>query len=185
MKTPLPLLATFLLTAAIAVASTPATAAAPAATPASPATVPAAPKNLLKPTAKIENWQFEQLEDATGTIATEGDALAVTVTKVDGTEWHVQVIQPGLDLKEGKTYVVTGKARASVQRFVQIYAGVNEDDYHPIGLDDTIELTPAWRDFTFTFTAETVAAKNNRLGFSLGQEKGTVWLKDVTLAEKP
>ena len=184
MKTPLPVLVTFLLTAAIAAASTPATAAAPAASPASPATVTAAPKNLLKPTAKIGNWQFEQLEEATGTIATDGDALAITVTKVDGTEWHLQVFQPGLDLKEGKTYVVTGKARASVQRVGQIYAGVNEDDYHPIGLDEALDLTPTWRDFTFTFTADSVAAKNNRLGFSLGQEKGTIWLKDVTLAEK-
>jgi len=184
MKTPLPILVTFLLTAAFAVASTPATVAAPAASPASPTTVTAAPKNLLKPTAKVGNWQFEQLEDAAGTIATEGDALAVTVTKVDGTEWHLQAFQPGLDLKEGRTYVVTFKARAAAQRPAQIYAGVNEDDYHPIGLDEVIDLTPAWRDLTFTFTADSVAAKNNRLGFSLGQEKGTVWLKDVTLAEK-
>jgi len=61
MKTPLPILVTFLLTAAFAVASTPATVAAPAASPASPTTVTAAPKNLLKPTAKVGNWQFEQL----------------------------------------------------------------------------------------------------------------------------
>ncbi|HTZ21602.1 MAG TPA: carbohydrate binding domain-containing protein [Opitutaceae bacterium] len=184
MKTPFPILVTFLLTAAIATAETPATAAAPVAAPANPAAVTAAPKNLLKPTAKVENWQFEQLEEAAGTIATADDALAITVTKVDGTEWHLQAFQPGLDLKEGQTYVVTFKARAAAKRAAQIYAGVNEDDYHPIGLDEVIDLAPAWHDFTFTFTADSVAAKNNRLGFSLGQEKGPVWLKDVTLTEK-
>jgi hypothetical protein len=47
-----------------------------------------------------------------------------------------------------------------------------------------IDLTPAWRDFTFTFTAESVVAKNHCPGFSLAQEKGTVWLKAVPLAEK-
>ena len=42
-----------------------------------------------------------------------------------------------------------------------------------------------WRDFKFTFKAEGIAAKNNRLGLLSGPEKVPVWLKDVTLVEKP
>ncbi len=143
-----------------------------------------APKNLLKSTSQVDHWQFEQIDDAKAAIAVEGDALVVTVTAVDGTDWHVQVNQPGLDLKNGRTYVVTFKARAAAKRSAQVYAGVNEDDYHAIGLDEVIELTPDWKDFTFTFNAADTAAKNNRLGFLLGQEKGAVQLRDVVLVEK-
>jgi hypothetical protein len=142
-------------------------------------------KNLLAPTAKIAAWQFEETDDAKGSIKTDGDALAIAAAKIDGTEWHVQAYQAGLDLADGKDYVVTFKARASAKRSTQIYVGVNEDDYHAIGLDEVLELTPEWKTFTFTFKADGVAPKaNNRLGFLVGQEVGAVWIKELTLTAK-
>lgn len=144
-----------------------------------------ATKNLLAPTVKTTAWQFEETDGAKGSLKADGDALALAAAKVDGTEWHVQAYQAGLDLVNGKDYVVTFKARASAKRSAQIYVGVNEDDYHAVGLDEVVELTPEWKTFAFTFKADCVAPKaNNRLGFLIGQEVGAVWIKDLTLAAK-
>lgn len=114
----------------------------------------------------------------------DDDAMLFTVAKVDGTEWHLQAYQVGIDLREGGQYVVSFKARASAKRVTQLYVGVNEDDFHPVGLDELIDLGPEWRSFTFTFRARDVAQKNNRVGFVLGHEKGSIWIKDLTLTPK-
>lgn len=141
--------------------------------------------SLLKPTTKIENWELEQHDGAKAAARIDGDAVAITVEAITGTDWNVQLIQAGLDLREGKNYEVSFKAKASASRAIQVYAGVAEDDFHAIGLDELITLTKEWREHRVAFKAEGVAAKNNnRLGFLLGQEKGTVWLKDVTLVAK-
>ncbi len=154
------------------------------AVPASQAATAPVAGNLLGPTADVKSWKFELTEDGGGAIKSEDGAIAFVVTKVDGTDWHVQAFQTGLDLKAGMEYVLTFRIRASAKRTVQIYAGVNEDDYHPVGLDEVIELTTEWQDLKFTFKADDVAPKNNRLGFLVGQDPGTVWVKDLVLRAK-
>jgi hypothetical protein len=140
---------------------------------------------LLKPTKDAASWRFEQHEQAKGAAATDGDAIAFDVTNVDGEDWHIQAFQTDLDLKEGKEYTVTFKAKASADRAAKVQAGIDKDDWHMIGLDEQIDLTKEWKDFKFTFKAEGVAdMKKNRIGFQLGQEKGKVWVKDMTLTEK-
>jgi hypothetical protein len=53
--------------------------------------------NLLKPTNKVESWRFEEHEGGKGSMKADGDAMVFTITDVDGTDWHVQAVQPDLD----------------------------------------------------------------------------------------
>jgi hypothetical protein len=141
--------------------------------------------NLLKPTNKVESWRFEQHEAAKGKAAADGDAVQFEVTEVTGEAWHVQAVQTGLDLKEGKEYTLTYKAKADPARTIALNAMIDADDWHTIGLTEDAELTTDWKEFTSTFKAESVnAEKKNRISFILGGEKGKVWLKDVKLTEK-
>ena len=94
------------------------------------------------------------------------------VTAVDGTDWHVQAYQVDLDLKDGKDYVVTFKAKASGDRSVHCNAMVDQEDWHAIGLDENVDLTKDWKDHKYEFKAENTVAKKNRIGFQLGNEKG-------------
>jgi hypothetical protein len=141
-------------------------------------------KNLLKPTNKPDSWRFEQHEQGKGSIAADGDAIVFDVTAVDGTDWHVQAYQVDLDLKDGKEYVVTFKAKASGDRSVHCNAMVDQEDWHAIGLDENVDLTKDWKDHKYEFKAENTVAKKNRIGFQLGNEKGKVWVKDMVLTEK-
>jgi Carbohydrate binding domain len=142
-----------------------------------------AAESILKPVNKTESWRFEQHEEGKGKIAVDGDAIVFEVTNVDGTEWHVQAFQTPLDLKEGKEYTVTFKAKSSEEREVGVQAGIDGDDYHMIGLDEKAELTKEWKDYKYTFTASDVKEKMNRVGFVLGAATGKVWVKELALKQ--
>lgn len=142
--------------------------------------------NLLPPTNKVENWRLEQHEQGKGTVAVDGDAIVFDVTTPGAEAWHVQGVRTGLDLKEGKEYTLTYKAKADPGRTIQVNAMVDVEDWHTIGLvSEDAELTKEWKDFSSTFRAEGVnTMKKNRVGFILGGEKGKVWVKDMVLMEK-
>jgi Carbohydrate binding domain len=142
-------------------------------------------KNLLKPASKEGSWRMEQHEAGKGTMKVEDDAIVFDVTETDGTEWHVQAAQAGLDLKDGKEYVLTFKAKAEPDRQLPVNAMIDEDDWHQIGLSENADLTKEWKEFKYEFKAEqTNAAKKNRVTLVLGGDKGKVWVKDVSLMEK-
>ena len=141
--------------------------------------------NLGKPSNKSESWRFEQHEAGKGTMKIDGDAAVFETTNTDGEDWHVQAIMTGLDLKEGKEYVVTFKAKGEPARTIRLSANIDQDDWHAIGLGEEVELTKDWKDYSFTFKAENIAAdKKNRVGFTLGADKGKVMVKDLTITEK-
>jgi hypothetical protein len=140
-----------------------------------------AAENILKPVNKTESWRLEQHEGGKGKMAVEGDAILFEVTEVDGPEWHVQAFQTPLDLKEGKEYTITFKAKSSEDREIGVQAGIDEEDWHSIGLDEKAEVGKEWKDYKFTFTATDVKEKKNRVGFVLGAATGKVWVKELAL----
>ncbi len=143
------------------------------------------PKNLLKPTNKPDSWRFEQHDAGKGSIAAADDAILFTTSETDGTDWHVQAYQLGLDLKDGKEYVVTFKAKASGDRAVQFNAMIDQEDWHSVGLSENVDLGKDWKDYKYEFKAEQTIVNKNRIGFILGSEKGRIWVKDLVLSEKP
>ena len=141
----------------------------------------AAAGNLLKPTAEAANWRLEQHEQAKGTIAVADGALAFDVTASDDTEWHVQAFQTAIDLKDNQAYTVTFSAKADAERSIKVQAGIDEEDWHTVGLDEEVALGKAWKAYEYTFTATDTRAMKNRFGFVLGSAKGKVWVKDAVL----
>ena len=60
---------------------------------------------------------------------------------------------------------------------------IDEDDWHEIGLHETLNLGKEFKSFEFTFRASNVARKKNRIGFILGEEIGDVIVKEMSLTE--
>jgi len=137
--------------------------------------------NIARKTDEVKNWRFEQHEDAKGTISVESGAIVFDVTKDDGTDWHVQAFQTPLDLKDGTEYIVTFKAKSEGVRPARLQAGIDEDDWHNVGLDEEITLGREWKDYDYKFTANDTRPMKNRIGFVLGMEKGKVYVKDLVL----
>ncbi len=141
------------------------------------------PSNMLKPTAKVDSWRFEQAEGGKGEVSAEGEWLQVKVSKSTGTDWHVQVVQADLDLKEGKSYTLSFEVKSDVRRNVVVSAMIDKEDWHEIGLHEEIYLGTEPRKEEFTFTASGVAEKKNRISIACGTDKGSVFLKNVRLVE--
>jgi len=141
--------------------------------------------NLAKPANKAESWRLEQHEGGKGTLKIDGDAAVFETTAVDSETWHVQATMTGLDLKEGKEYTVTFKAKSEPARTIHLSAMIDKDDWHTIGLSEDIEMTKDWKESKFTFKAESVATElKNRISFMLGGEKGVLSIKDLVIEEK-
>ncbi len=94
------------------------------------------------------------------------DGILFDVTNSDGENWHVQAFLTGIDLKDGKEYTFTYKAKGDPARSIIAAAGIDEDDWHGVGLQEDVELTKDWKEQTHTFKADNVAkAGKNRIGF--------------------
>jgi Neuraminidase (sialidase) len=142
------------------------------------------PQNLLKPVNKAESWRLEQHEGAQATLKISDDAVVINATKLTGTNWHIQVFQTDLDLKEGQEYTVKLKLTASQTRKVLLVATIDKEDWHEIGLHEEISVDKEVRPLEFTLKATEVAPKKNRIGFVLGDETGDLIVKEMTLTEK-
>jgi formylglycine-generating enzyme required for sulfatase activity/tetratricopeptide (TPR) repeat protein len=144
-----------------------------------------AQKNLLKPTHTTDSWRFEMYEGGRGSISAADDAIRFTTDNATGTAWHVQVYQNGLDLVNGHDYVLRFQARSD-GRGATLFAGIDQEDWHEIGVHEDLSLTTEFKSFEFRFQANGVVENKNRLGFTLGTEKGTVVVKGMTLtAQSP
>jgi len=90
----------------------------------------------------------------------------VNVTAVNGTNWHVQLYQPGIVLRSGKKYTISfwAKADSSKDISVSLIKGYSPWTEY---VNSSHSLTTSWQNFTFTYTTASDEANAN-LYFNLG-----------------
>jgi len=110
-----------------------------------------------------------------------GPAIQATISQTDGTDWHVQTHQIGLNLTDGTTYTVSFRAKADKARAMPVGAGLDQADWHNVGLTATAALTTDWKTFRYVFTAHDTVPNHNRIAFTLGGQTGTVWISDLQI----
>jgi hypothetical protein len=138
---------------------------------------------LLKKTNDTESWKFEVAEDGKGEMKVEGDAIVFETTETGFENWHVQAYQADVALTDGKTYEVKFTAKSPTSSTVLLMGIINEEDWHSVGLHEEVWIGEKYKEHSFSFTATDVV-KNNRIGFVLGESKGTVYVKNMSVVEK-
>src|SRR3990172_13064615 len=129
-------------------------------------------ENLLMPTNDTDSWVLELSEDAKGEMKVDADAIVFKTTKTNGTDWHVQTYQTGLDLEDGKHYVVKFQMKSPDEVTVVLVGQIHEEDWHEIGLHEEIQPEKEYKDYEYEFTATDTVEENNRIGFVLGISEG-------------
>ncbi len=119
--------------------------------------------------------------DAEPPSGVKGRVARLTITKLGTQNWHLQFHQAGIDLVEGEPYTVSFWARSDKPRVLPVYASVNQDDYHHVGLDEYINLTPEWKRYELNFVASRAVKNKNRLTLVLGDALGTIDLAEMRL----
>jgi hypothetical protein len=130
---------------------------------------------------EIEGWNA-------GTVVTEGDNNIYQATVgAAGDPWSVNLSQV-LTLVPSQEYVMSFKAKASVERGIIAGIGLNAAPYY--SSTEVVSLTTEWQTFTYTFVAndDTTGTPygddNSRVLFDMGAEVGDVSIDDVMLFEK-
>lgn len=107
--------------------------------------------------------------------------VQVNITQTDGTDWHVQAHQTGLNLTDGTTYTVSFRAKADRARAMPVSTGLDQADWHNVGLQGSAALTTDWKTFRYVFTAHDTVPNHNRIAFTLGGQTGTVWIGSLQI----
>jgi hypothetical protein len=137
-------------------------------------------EELLRDANNAKSWQIEK-QNPTFEWAQNGDVLTANLQNATGQDWHAQVHQTGLNLESGKTYTLRFMARAPQPRPFNVSAQLNQPDWRMLGLRRTINLTPEWKAFSFTFAAQNTVPNQARLSLQFGEANGVVELKNISL----
>lgn len=106
--------------------------------------------------------------------------VLLDVINDDGTDWHLQINQPGLPLDEGRFYTLTFEAAATSPRALATSVMQAHAPWRNLGLGRQAELTPQWQTFRFGFFAQ-ASDLNARVNFAFGGDAGSVYLANVDL----
>lgn len=139
--------------------------------------------NLLRTTHSNISWVFEEEADGKGKMESIDDAIVFSTSAVSDEPWHVQAYQAGLTLKEGTEYRITFQMKSPEQCGVVVSGLVNQPDWTWIGLNEELTASKDYQQHEVVFTAVDVVDGVNRIGFQLGSEIGTVFVKDLKMVE--
>ena len=136
-------------------------------------------------------WSIEHQGKSNATLAVgelqESKSLAfaapveLNVTAVDDPEWYVQAHLTGLSLEDSKTYTLRFRAKADAPRSIGVSAGLDQADWHNIGLNESPALTTEWKTFTYVFDCADPVPQHARIAWVIGGATGKVWLDQVSL----
>jgi WD40 repeat protein len=131
-------------------------------------------------------FSLNQYGTTRATLAIEGNVCRVDVIAVDGTTLPARLTQlfDNLQLQEGASYRVRFRARADAPRPIVLTTLASPPNQHDIGLrNQTVDLTEELKEYQYEFRAKHLAAWNE-IHFIVGQQTGTVWVKDFTLTKE-
>jgi GH35 family endo-1,4-beta-xylanase len=128
------------------------------------------------------NWLLQKNGGSAGDVTTSGGKATITMTTAPttGDVWDFQLIQNGLQLIEGKEYLLTFEASAASARTIGLVMQKDVKDwdtYYGADISLTAEPTP----FEFKFTMENETDENGRIAFNIGGSTTPVTISNVKL----
>ena len=134
--------------------------------------------------AKTPHWDLEQHAPAAAKATPLADmphAVRLEVSKVSGTDWHLQFRFNPIRVESGRYYTLTFRARADQPRQLAYGVGMNHEPWQTLGLWGGAALTKEWKTFSAGFLA-TATDDVARLSFTIGNAAGALEIADVVLA---
>jgi hypothetical protein len=140
----------------------------------------------------LQSWRLERSNGkAEGSVrfldgmesppAVAGRVIHFDITAIDVHNWSLQCYQAGVDLQDGKPYRVSFWARANRARPLTIDMILDRPDWHRVGVESSVALTPEWHKYSFSVTPTRTQPGHTRLSFILGDALGSVELAGLAL----
>jgi len=128
------------------------------------------------------SWGLSKATGNTATVDYATEAAVVSITETDpASNWGVQLVQKGLKLESGSSYLVTFNASASAARTINVAMSTDKTWHYQGGGD--VSLTTAKKAFSVKITPDSTVDAGI-LQFNLGGDTATVTIDDVSVKQQ-
>ena len=129
-------------------------------------------------------WIFSTVDPAQATGSVVDGEYVISITNPGSENWHIQLIQTGLFIEQGKKYVVSFDAYASSSRnisvaFIKDWTGEWTGYYY-----QTLAITSVKRTYKFEFFMNYPTDQNTKFHFDFGGSPEDVYIDNVIVDEK-
>ena len=126
-----------------------------------------------------ESWKFLTAINGIGNYNIANNKMTISTENAGTAEYSIQLVQPGVPLKEGGKYRVTFDAKANEDRNMIVDVSGPDRSYVRYFNDTKVDLTTNVKTYSYEFTMEKKDDANGRLEFNLGNQGS---LADVELS---
>lgn len=134
----------------------------------------------------VQGWSIEVHDGARAGYSLrtgpEGlPALAISVSRRGAENWHVQFNYPGIEVRDGESYIVSFKAKADENAVLYVSLRQAHEPWGSLSQVVEIALTPEWRDYTVILLASGTDS-NARLDVTnLGARETTYYFANFSM----
>lgn len=126
-----------------------------------------------------DSWQFMTALNGVGSSQIADNKMLIKTENAGTADYSIQLVQPGIPLKEGGKYKVSFDAKAAENRQMIVDASGPDRSYIRYFKDTKVDLTTDKKSYSYEFTMEKNDDANGRLEFNLGNQGSTA---DVELS---
>lgn len=138
----------------------------------------------LVPNSDFENgaagWTFSSWGGAEGDTAVVYGEMVITLSTAGEFGYNAQFFATGLDITEGKSYVVSFKSRAENDYDLSMNIGLNEDPWKTYSGYQQFSISTEMKKYTFEFTADSTD-RNARIVFDVGTVEGKIYFDSISV----
>lgn len=127
-----------------------------------------------------DGWTFSAWGGAEGEISVVDGEAVVEISTIGEFGYNAQLFTTGIDISEGKKYVVSFKARTDNEYELSMNVGLNEDPWTTYSNYQSFSIGENVKEYTFEFESDTTDRKA-RIVFDVGTVDGKLYLDDISI----
>ena len=130
-----------------------------------------------------DSWKLNTWGESQASANSSNGAVTINISKLPttGNKYDLQLVQAGIPLLKGNTYVLTFEAKAASARTINVVLQMPDDPWTDFLRDTSVALTPTTQTFTYEFNMTANDFPNGRLGFDFGNATPAVTIGNVSL----
>ena len=147
-----------------------------------PATYTGTPVYISNFQNSNDGWNLYRQGTGTAQLSRANNSLTVYITNGSTETWHIQMVKNNFNLKEGKKYRFSFKAKSDITRTFSAYMGMSVDPWTSYSGYNSATVTDTFKVFKYVFDM-TKNDNTARMVFDLGKSTGDFTVTEIKLEE--
>lgn len=128
-------------------------------------------------------WYFQLFNnEVNGSFSVANEEAVIQVQKVNGTGWHIQLQQTGIQFIKGAEYELSFDGWSDIaDAEIYVYTGRNGDPWDFYSAGYSFHLSEMQDKYGFIFTMGKDTDQDGRVVFNLGYDQSTIYLDNIEM----